>query len=77
MKRWIAAFLGLVSSMAITAGCQRKCFISEKVFNDAHLLPPGLEEGNIAAIVQPTSERSAAPPTVDQPDRPPASSRRW
>src|SRR5437588_13114254 len=71
MKQWIAAFLGLSWTMAITAGCQQKCFISEKAFYDAHDLPANLENGDSLAMVQPTSERSAAPPTVDQPDRPP------
>ena len=71
MKRWIAAFLGLILTMGTTAGCQQKCFISEQAFNDAHRLPPGLEDGDTAALVQPTNELSAAPATVDQPDRPP------
>jgi outer membrane protein TolC len=71
MKRWIAAFLGLILTMGTTAGCQQKCFISEQAFNDAHRLPPGLEDGDTAALVQPSNELSAAPPTVGQPDRPP------
>src|SRR6266699_3257458 len=71
MKQWIAGFLGLLSTLGMTAGCQQKCFISEKAFYDAHLLPANLENGDSLATVQPTSERTAPPPTVDQPDRPP------
>ena len=46
MKQWIAAFLGLTWTMAMTAGCQQKCFISEKAFYDAHVLPANLENGD-------------------------------
>ncbi|HWY87910.1 MAG TPA: hypothetical protein VNX28_14355, partial [Gemmataceae bacterium] len=68
MKRWIAAFLGLMLTMGMTAGCRQKCFISEQDFYTRHDLPPGLEDGD-AALVQPTHETTAAPPTVDRPDR--------
>jgi hypothetical protein len=71
MKRWIAAFLGLLVTLGTTAGCRQKCFISEKEFYDAHLLPANLEDGDTASLVQPNHESSARPPTVDNPDRPP------
>ena len=70
MKRWIVAFLGLIVTVGMSSGCQQKCFISEKDFYDKHLLPSGLEEGDVTALVQPTHEASAAPPNVDNPDRP-------
>ena len=70
MKRWIATFLGLMGTIGMFAGCQQKCFISEKNFYDAHLLPAGLEDGDFATLVQPTLEPVAAPPNINQPDRP-------
>jgi hypothetical protein len=69
MKRWIAAFLGLMLTMGMTAGCRQKCFISEQDFYIRHDLPAGLEDGD-QALVQPTHETTPAPPTVDHPDRP-------
>jgi len=69
MKRWIAAFLSLGLTVGMTAGCQQKCFISEKNFYDSHLIPPGIEEGD-PAVVQPAKDTSLAPPDVDHPDRP-------
>ena len=69
MKRWIAAFLGLLLTMGMTAGCRQKCFLSERDFNISHDLPAGLEDGD-PALVQPTHETTPAPPTVDRPDRP-------
>src|SRR5215468_9202902 len=70
MKRWIAGFLALVVTVPWVAGCGSKCFISEKDFYAAHDLPVGLEEGNAAALVQPTLNPTAAPATVEHPDRP-------
>src|ERR1700681_4424899 len=70
MERWIAGLLSLALTLGMTAGCQQKCFIAEKDYYDKHLLPAGLEDYG-SALVQSSNVLSPAPPSVDQPDRPP------
>lgn len=73
MKRCIAATLVLGMLVSVIAGCKQHCFISEKCFREAHaqLLPANVESGDPAACVNPLIPAVAAPPNVDQPDRPP------
>ena len=71
MKRWIVTFLGLIATVGMAAGCQQKCFISEKDFYTSHQLPPSLENGDSTSLVQASHETIPAPPNIDNPDRPP------
>ena len=70
MKRWIVMFLGLTLTMGMTTGCQQKCFMAEKDLTNG-TIPAGLEDGDPTPdLVSPTQALTAAPPTIDHPDRP-------
>src|SRR4051794_9300310 len=72
MMRWISSFACLAVSFGMTAGCSQKCFLDEKVYRDAHVLPAGLEDSTPESFVQAAaSTMLPAPPTVDVPDRAP------
>lgn len=70
MKRWINGVACLAVSLGMAAGCSQKCFLDEKVYRDAHVLPAGLEDNSPEALVQASTTMIPAPPTVDIPDRP-------
>src|SRR5688572_622806 len=73
MKRWLAGALGLVLTLGTTAGCNRQCFLSKEVFeqaNAAGLAPPSLEEPGAGQHVPLTGD-APEPAIVSQSDRPP------
>ncbi|MCI0380638.1 MAG: TolC family protein [Gemmataceae bacterium] len=70
MMRWSARILGFVALCGL-AGCTRQCFLAEKDFQDAHLLPRNLEAGDQSILHGPLLGKVHAPPDVNDPNRPP------
>src|SRR6476620_2512318 len=72
MMRWLAGIAGLVLMVGLSTGCNRQCFLSKEVFDEAHnsLLPQDLEEPG-ALQHAPLTGDIPAPPTLSAPDRPP------
>lgn len=61
--------VALVLLLVGLAGCKQQCFLTERDFRDAHLMPRAVEEDrNFGA--DPLTGPIAAPPDVTKPDRP-------
>jgi len=67
-SRMLMLSLALVCGLA--TGCRNQLFIAEKDLNSVTLLPAGVEERPLDAIV-PQLGHAPTPPDVNQPDRPP------
>jgi outer membrane protein TolC len=72
MMRWFAGLSGFVLAVCLATGCNRQCFLSKEVFDEARtsLLPPSKElDYTLPEAIQ--TDITPPPPTVLCPDRPP------
>jgi outer membrane protein TolC len=68
--RWKTVVVGLALGVAVTAGCNQQCFITEPDLDHyRQIMPAGLETNPAASLIPPTST-IPAPGTVLNPERP-------
>lgn len=66
MKHWI----GVALLLTLGVGCQHQCFLAEKDFKDAHLMPSAVEHDKTFGL-DPVTGPVPAPPDVTFPERKP------
>ncbi len=67
--RWKVVCVGLAAALAVTAGCKQQCFVSESDLNNV-LSSVHCDLAKDPTVgSQPITDRCAAPPTIDNPDR--------
>jgi outer membrane protein TolC len=70
--RWLLRSGGFLLAVSLVTGCNHQCFLSKEDYNNAHsaLLPASME-ADYSVGSTPLTALTAAPPTVNNPDRPP------
>jgi outer membrane protein TolC len=72
MMRWLLRSGGFLLAVSLVTGCNHQCFLSKEDYNNAHsALLPASVQSDYSIGSTPLTALTAAPPTVNNPDRPP------